>query len=1233
MAGDDDSPIQPGTSFGDLEVLERIDRGAFAEVFRAHDTLIDRPVALKVLDSSRWADNETVRDKCLNEARIMARVLDPHVVTLYRVRELPGKRWAFEMEYLNGGSLRDRLRREGPLDPAEARRILEAVLRGLEAAHQRGIIHHDIKPGNVLLSKDGAVKLADFGLGRYVAEDDLARGPRGTLPYMAPEVIMGLGAQKASDLWSVGVLLYRMLAGRVPFPARTTEALFLAIQNATPAPLPEGVPPLLTSIALRCLTKDPAERPASAAALLEELARHGRLYGAAAVDPAIAAGPSTLLAGRARELGLWRDHLTQAQEGRGRAVLVLGEAGIGKSALMQEVGREARIGGFRWVEARLTPLEGLRRPLALALHDTLAASDDLSALSTDPAGASADSSRGVEILRRLLDEESSSPVELPLQSTWEIEQALVALAGTKPLALLLEDVQLCDRDELKMLAALASKLTSAPVCLAMTYRTSDPFASDSTDGPPSGYYDLAAAPDVHRLEVEPLGDRAIRTLLEQAAGLPALPLQLVERVIRDSDGVPLYALELYRHLEASGEIERSQDSVRITARWGQAELPRPLRDMVQRRLAGIGDEERALLETAAVAGVEFDGARLAEVMDLPLLGVLRTLQRLYRERALVQPLKQGYRFGHALYQEAIYKDTAPDLRRALHRAWAEVLEPGSTGAAVDPEALGWHWEQAGDPARAAPHLNLAAAAAARRGEYARAWRLAERAGVLHEDATPEELRRNFDLLSALASTFSTEEDARRIERLYARLHLAAEALGDAYMRRRVVVVDSWHRGQRRSGPPIDLEALEDAAAHLPVQESKANAWWLIGRTRAIDGDIAGARRALEQANDLFREVGGAATAVQGALHTLTLLLLHECDFDAAEKTFNRLAEVQLSQHDGSVQGWISRASAIQAASQAGRIEGAGDALDEPIRNIERSGQYARAAQVMTKQAQLYEAEGRIADAQASLQRAEPILRQGVLGATLWSMLRAKARQQIAAGELEAAARTLRDAEAAEGNLPPADLAALEEGWAFLATVRGEHDDASGRLVAALERLAPTPHLLDLSRLLVELVHLAVLGLDLTAALPAIRALAAREAPHPTPIDLALCASSTALRDDLGELDAAALEQAAAATRDPRLGWHQATMGAAACLLSARACLLSGERDAAGALLLEARQRARHLEHVWLELRALQLARDADLDVDPFRVRAAVEALKARNPADPGRTAAVIARWTSGMPRA
>ncbi|MGQ0612232.1 MAG: serine/threonine-protein kinase, partial [Planctomycetaceae bacterium] len=187
--------LRTGERIGDLRIERVLGHGAFAVVYLATDTLLHRPVALKVLrfPSAGAATPET--DRALAEARIVGALKSPHVVTLYRVHGAAGTgRWMFEMEYIEGESLEALLQRTKVLPPERLERILEGILRGLEAAHGGGVAHGDIKPANVLLGAAGEVKLADFGLARLLGEASLALefgdGGAGTPRYMAPEVIM-----------------------------------------------------------------------------------------------------------------------------------------------------------------------------------------------------------------------------------------------------------------------------------------------------------------------------------------------------------------------------------------------------------------------------------------------------------------------------------------------------------------------------------------------------------------------------------------------------------------------------------------------------------------------------------------------------------------------------------------------------------------------------------------------------------------------------------------------------------------------------------------------------------------------------------------------------------------------------------------------------------------------------------------------------------------------------------
>ncbi len=320
--------IAPGEKFGNLHIERELGRGAFATVFLAKDTLIGRQVALKVMRGSAAFAPPEERERILHEARLVARLSSAHIVTLYRVHRYGDGGWAFEMEYVDGETLDDRLKDQGRVPIKELLRILRGTLMGLRDAHAHAVIHRDVKPGNVLLGKDGSVKLADFGLGRSIGEASLSASTAerivGTPLYMAPEVLQGDPPTLASDLWSVGVILYRMISGRHPFQANNLPNLFIKIQNADPPPLKEDVPRELCELAMRCLSKRSAERPASTDSMLgivDRIVVTSVDMPRAAISTII---PRPRLVGRDKDLKRLDGFLEKVAQGGGATVLVTG---------------------------------------------------------------------------------------------------------------------------------------------------------------------------------------------------------------------------------------------------------------------------------------------------------------------------------------------------------------------------------------------------------------------------------------------------------------------------------------------------------------------------------------------------------------------------------------------------------------------------------------------------------------------------------------------------------------------------------------------------------------------------------------------------------------------------------------------------------------------------------------------------------------------------------------------
>jgi serine/threonine-protein kinase len=260
------------------ELLAELGRGAFGVVYQARQRRLGRVVALKVLRDGALADAEQ-RARFQAEAEVVARLHHPNVVQIYEVGESEGRPF-FAMEWVDGGSLAERL--GGKPQPARAAaQLVETLARAVHAAHQRNVVHRDLKPGNVLLTQDGTPKVTDFGLAKRM---DAAAGLTksnaimGTPPYMAPEQAQARTRDigPVTDVYALGAILYELLTGRPPFRAETDYDTLLLVVNEDPVPprrLQPKVPRDLETICLKCLAKAAKKRYASALDLAKDLRR------------------------------------------------------------------------------------------------------------------------------------------------------------------------------------------------------------------------------------------------------------------------------------------------------------------------------------------------------------------------------------------------------------------------------------------------------------------------------------------------------------------------------------------------------------------------------------------------------------------------------------------------------------------------------------------------------------------------------------------------------------------------------------------------------------------------------------------------------------------------------------------------------------------------------------------------------------------------------------------------
>ncbi len=251
--------------------------GGMAEVFLAHDRILGRDLALKIL-KEHYAKDERFVGRFRTEARSAAALNHQNVVQIYDQGRAEDGRYYIAMEYVPGGSLEDLILRRGSLGPSVAARLASQVAEALHAAHRRGIVHRDIKPQNVLIGEAGDAKVADFGIA-LAASRSYTSGTNllfGTPSYMSPEQAMGERVGPESDLYSLGVVLYEMLTATVPFAAE--GPLATAMKHLTELPLPPrgrnaSVPEAMDAVVMKLLSKDPEDRYPNAAQLIEDLRR------------------------------------------------------------------------------------------------------------------------------------------------------------------------------------------------------------------------------------------------------------------------------------------------------------------------------------------------------------------------------------------------------------------------------------------------------------------------------------------------------------------------------------------------------------------------------------------------------------------------------------------------------------------------------------------------------------------------------------------------------------------------------------------------------------------------------------------------------------------------------------------------------------------------------------------------------------------------------------------------
>ncbi len=749
-----------------FQIMRPLGAGGMGVVYEAFDREQGSLVALKTLMSLE--PQALLRFK--SEFRGLQDMRHRNLVTLGEMHEHDG-RWFFTMELVRGISF-DRYVRTGPtcpldvsapvpskvvehtvdlglvsqalarsnavgpseerrrvaqFDAARLRSALGQLAQGLLAVHQTGKVHRDIKPSNVLVTQDGRVVILDFGLLAEIAHGALGE-VMGTPTFMAPEQARSSAVGPEADWYSLGVVLFHALTGTVPFAA-SSDPMFIKqyVDARSPSELIIGIPEDLNQLCADLLQREPASRPIGVEVL--------RRLGVEDAPPSPVVEPLALFVGREPELQALRAAFADSARDHPVVVRILGESGIGKSALastfldaLGESPQDPLVLRGRCYERETVPYRAVDGVVdALSRYLGGLPDEEVRGLLPSRFGTLVRVFPVLGDVSKVLDESSASssdPHQLRAHMFATLRQLFGRIAARRPMVVYIDDLQWADADSFALLSELLRPPQAPPLLLLVAERP-------PRDAVPSPGF--LSAMDVRQIEVRSLDpDDASRLVTRLMGSGPHAGRPEISAILEEGRGHPLFLDELVRQRDL-----------------GAAEsTPMKLDRALWSRIAGMEPRPRDVLGLAALSGVP-----LRRTVAIEALGATPSEFEDWLAQLRVARLVRTYGAGptstfepyHDRVREAVLGNLAPDAQVAWHRRLVETLE--SSGR-IDPETLLFHWLACGERTRAARYAPLAAANAAEALAFERAVRLYRTALELHPE--PGETRRG--LLMQLAES-------------------------------------------------------------------------------------------------------------------------------------------------------------------------------------------------------------------------------------------------------------------------------------------------------------------------------------------------------------------------------------------------------------------------------------------------------------------------------------------------
>ncbi len=960
-------------------------------VYLSEDIRLGRNVALKVL-APELSGHESVRERFVRESRIAASLDHPNVIPIYEAGEVDGVLF-MAMRYVEGTDLKALIGREGPLPPERVASIVKQIASALDAAHDRGLVHRDVKPGNILVASAKGTDhayLTDFGIIKL--RESTTRLTRtgqfmGSTVYVAPEQIEKKPLDRRADVYSLGCVLYECLAGGPPFVRDNEAALLYAHLQEPPPKVTRARPELpggIDEVIARAMAKRPDDRYPSAGELgaaCEEALAAGKTSARAGprVPPRQPQERADGIIGRAAEFSQVTRFIAAVPTGP-VALLLEGEAGIGKTALRKETIALASQGSYRVLESK--PIESETQLPFIALGDLLDDTlDEVLGLLPEP------QARALEVA--LLRSEAGTSAPDWRAVALGVLGVLRHLARSSPVLVAIDDVQWLDPASARVLEFAIRRLKGEPVGIVTCAR---PLHGA---GVPLGLDTAVSENRLQRLFIGPLGPDALSRMLRSRLGSEFLR-PTVQKLHQASGGNPFFALEMAQALLRRGVPLAPGESLPV---------PENLSELIRERLVSLPPRTRAALAVAAALSqptVSLVAAALEG--DRPKVPPLAEAV----EAGIIEIEDGAIRFTHPLFRSVIHAQGTREERRSLHQRLAEVVTDveesarhlalaadGPTlevSAALDEAALKARARGAPDAAADLVELALWLTPADRTEDrYRRSLRAAEfqfeagdtrRARSLLEDALkvlPPGLTRG-KALRLLGSIRSYDSMKAAVDLLNEAL---SEAEGDTTLRAEVERDIAWVSmfSGNMADASVHARAFLSLAEGLQDPHLLAEGLTAVGMTEGLTGSadwpdtLERAVRLAERSEglhlfrhpslmygillkwaDRFEEARSRFESVRrqaverGDESTLPYVLYHMCeleswagDWQSAERYAGESYEVAVQTGQDPFQAASLYARALLEA-RMGRVEAARSAAEEGLMIAERAGDRVRTMQ-------------------------------------------------------------------------------------------------------------------------------------------------------------------------------------------------------------------------------------------------------------------------------------------------